>query len=411
MYDDGAVVYVNGHEIQRLAMPTGTITAATRSSGHELDNAYETFDWTSVARPYLVPGDNVIAVEIHQQSSSSSDLTFDLALTFETATTCPVTNLPRRGFVTGTELHDVWVGPSGTVWTGGFEGMVGRRADADGGAWCWITPAGTDAWIEGMWGTDETNLWLVGQAGAPNYEALVLRFDGQRFIKHDLGRNVLIQDVWGTGPNDVWVVGSYGVVRHWNGATWEVLDLPSQHNLAGIWGASSTQIWIAGTDVMDHGDPGIAATVHRYVPATRTWTTELSYFEAKPNGNYFYEIKGSSASDVWAVGASLGPNQAIAAHYDGTSWTVIPPSQLPQGNEGFYDVAPRAPGAETGAWFARNFQSTVRYDNNRWDDNFANAWWHLAIDARGDQMWAVGRDGKVDYWSEGGWVTHRPATN
>ncbi len=79
MYDDGVVVYLNGHEISRLHMPTGTIGHTTPSSGHETGNQYETYDW-SAFRSFLVPGVNVIAVEVHQASASSSDLVFDLAL-------------------------------------------------------------------------------------------------------------------------------------------------------------------------------------------------------------------------------------------------------------------------------------------------------------------------------------------
>ncbi len=79
MYDDGVVVHLNGHEIARLHMPTGAIGHTTLSTGHETGNRYETYDW-SAFKQYLVPGVNVLAVELHQASPSSSDLTFDLAL-------------------------------------------------------------------------------------------------------------------------------------------------------------------------------------------------------------------------------------------------------------------------------------------------------------------------------------------
>ncbi|HTM19355.1 MAG TPA: hypothetical protein VL172_02570, partial [Kofleriaceae bacterium] len=79
MYDDGVVVYLNGHEITRLYMPTGTIDSTTHSTGHETGNAYESYDWTAF-NSYLVPGANLLAVEVHQAAPTSSDLTFDLAL-------------------------------------------------------------------------------------------------------------------------------------------------------------------------------------------------------------------------------------------------------------------------------------------------------------------------------------------
>ncbi len=79
MFDDGAVIYLNGSEIGRVRMPGGAISSTTLASGHEAGNAYDTFDW-SAARSLLVAGQNTIAVEVHQASASSSDLVFDLAL-------------------------------------------------------------------------------------------------------------------------------------------------------------------------------------------------------------------------------------------------------------------------------------------------------------------------------------------
>ena len=82
MVDDGVVVYLNGTEIGRADLPSGTISSTTLASGHEAGNQYQTFDWTS-ARSLLVSGSNTIAVEVHQASASSSDLVFDLALLLE----------------------------------------------------------------------------------------------------------------------------------------------------------------------------------------------------------------------------------------------------------------------------------------------------------------------------------------
>ena len=79
--DDGAVVYINGTEVWRSNMPTGTIgyltEAATGVAGSDESKIYETTINSSV----LIPGTNVIAVEVHQDLPSSSDLSFDLEMT------------------------------------------------------------------------------------------------------------------------------------------------------------------------------------------------------------------------------------------------------------------------------------------------------------------------------------------
>lgn len=83
--DDGAVIYLNGSEVMRLHMPAGIITNATLASGHE----------AATEGPFLLSagilqkGTNVLAVEVHQDSASSSDIVFGLSL--EARVTLPVT--------------------------------------------------------------------------------------------------------------------------------------------------------------------------------------------------------------------------------------------------------------------------------------------------------------------------------
>lgn len=74
-YDDGAVIYINGTEVWRVNM-SGTITYLTTSDSDSGDNATAT---TTLANT-LVTGNNVIAVEIHQRTATSSDISFNFDL-------------------------------------------------------------------------------------------------------------------------------------------------------------------------------------------------------------------------------------------------------------------------------------------------------------------------------------------
>jgi hypothetical protein len=78
--DDGAVVYLNGTEVYRTNMPSGTISYTTLASSAASDDG-GTFIQTNISAALLASGTNVIAVEVHQSSVSSSDLSFDLELT------------------------------------------------------------------------------------------------------------------------------------------------------------------------------------------------------------------------------------------------------------------------------------------------------------------------------------------
>jgi len=99
--DDGAVVYLNGTEVFRDNMPTGTIAYTTPASSAIDDSSFHT---ASVSPTLLVNGTNVLAVEIHQANGTSSDISLDLDLVGSDAgTTASLTRGPylQRGSATG----------------------------------------------------------------------------------------------------------------------------------------------------------------------------------------------------------------------------------------------------------------------------------------------------------------------
>lgn len=83
MRDDSALVYLNGAEIYRFHLPEGSIdasTLATASVSAPDESAYWRVELPADA---LQVGVNQLAVEIHQASVSSSDLSFDLGIEVE----------------------------------------------------------------------------------------------------------------------------------------------------------------------------------------------------------------------------------------------------------------------------------------------------------------------------------------
>jgi len=107
MRDDGAVVWLNGAEIFRSNMPTGAIDYLMRAaSGVDLaadENRYYDFP---VEHGRLVSGPNVLAVELHQNAPTSSDLAFDLEIV---ASTVPAPDLPELAVeLLATEVRLTW---------------------------------------------------------------------------------------------------------------------------------------------------------------------------------------------------------------------------------------------------------------------------------------------------------------
>jgi len=80
--DDGAAVYVNGVEVFRSNLPAGALTFTTRASAG-LGGTDETNPIPfTIPASALVPGTNVIAVELHNAGPTNADASFQLTAAF-----------------------------------------------------------------------------------------------------------------------------------------------------------------------------------------------------------------------------------------------------------------------------------------------------------------------------------------
>ena len=75
--DDGAVFYLNGHEVQRIRLPTGPMTYNTRAA---ISNPEGQGNVLQFATTNLQQGDNVVAVEVHQHDALDADVIFGMSL-------------------------------------------------------------------------------------------------------------------------------------------------------------------------------------------------------------------------------------------------------------------------------------------------------------------------------------------
>ncbi|MFM1769708.1 MAG: Inner spore coat protein [Verrucomicrobiota bacterium] len=121
--DDGGVVYLNGTEVYRSAtMPAGAVSFSTLASLGQ-DNAIDTAT-ISNSGSLLLNGNNVIAVEIHQNTVDSSDLSFDFQLVGIAAPTTG-SNLPPTVTLTAPTNNQVFAAPVNIT-------VNANAADADG---------------------------------------------------------------------------------------------------------------------------------------------------------------------------------------------------------------------------------------------------------------------------------------
>ena len=127
-FDDGAAVYLNGSEVWRMGAPVGAThtTFANRTVGD--GDAQDTLLTFSSA---LTTGDNVVAVELHQQSLTSSDLTMGLSL--------DVVKSPGIQFNPTVKITES--GGNVTVTWGPAQGQLQYKDNLEDASWTLVTPA------------------------------------------------------------------------------------------------------------------------------------------------------------------------------------------------------------------------------------------------------------------------------
>jgi hypothetical protein len=80
LIDDGAVFYINGAEAARIGMPAPpAVIAYNTLASRTIENA-DTYSVIALDPSSLVEGQNVLAVEVHQSATNSSDVVFAAAV-------------------------------------------------------------------------------------------------------------------------------------------------------------------------------------------------------------------------------------------------------------------------------------------------------------------------------------------
>jgi hypothetical protein len=129
--DEGAVIYLNGAEAGRVRVPFGQSFLTLASSSQAVEGQA---DVTNLLTAPLRAGDNVLAVEVHQASSFSSDIAFAMSLTALLPEPLAVTRSPlsRTNVVGASATFDVEVsgGPVTYQWFKNGVPIAGARTNS-----------------------------------------------------------------------------------------------------------------------------------------------------------------------------------------------------------------------------------------------------------------------------------------
>jgi hypothetical protein len=178
---------------------------------------------------------------------------------------------------------DALGGSNGVLFAVGSKGAIRRYAS---GKWT-SESSGTTATLEGVWMSDDAHAVAVGGEWTQSDAATKWKRITDR---------PWATAIWGASASDVWVAGKRGL-EHWDGARWSPVG-GTDSPLFAVWGVARDDVWAAGASGKVLHFDGT-----RWSPVDAGTTQDL------------LGVWGRSASDVWAVG-----NHGTLLHWDGAHW-------------------------------------------------------------------------------------------
>jgi hypothetical protein len=182
--------------------------------------------------------------------------------------------------VTGTSARDVWVGG---------EDVVLRYSGAS-----WDMPAALRGRILAIACAAPDDVWIGGDAIESDAGLGELLHAAHGDLRYEHAGIGAVHALWAEGQT-VWAAGQHGVARRDRGE-WIRLNASAR----AVWGSRPDDVWIVDD------------------AAVRRWDGARLNEVPLPSGHAPHAIAGTSASDVWIVGAG-----GMAMHWNGSSWTVV----------------------------------------------------------------------------------------
>ena len=222
------------------------------------------------------------------------DATTEPSTTSDTTTTATTTDAPTAT----TDAPTTTTAPDDDAWT------LAVQLGQDRGA------------LLSVWGPAPDDVYAVGGqiTGVDTSFGVLYHFDGATWTEQPLPDGTpMLHWTFGTG-GDHWAVGRDGASLRREGDVWTPYPTGVTEILWGIWGAAPDDLWTVGGDGVDD-DPVL---VHWDGAA---WTVTPLPDTGTSTG--LFKIWGTGPADITAVG-----DRGLALHHDGADWTVQPTNDL-----------------------------------------------------------------------------------
>ena len=200
-------------------------------------------------------------------------------------------------------------------------------------------------------------------------------------------------DIWATSPVNP-------VSLHFNGTSWVTVPMARAGRVNKASVVSSTNVWAVG----EQTNPKFSQIQHFNGTA---WSIVSSPHFA--NGESLNSLKAISASNIFAVGASvdnLGNRTPLVEHFDGTKWSVVSVPHVTGGQ--FIDIAVVSPLDIWAVGGAPGAALTMHFNGVQWTRVPAPTAALLAVTAIStNNVWAagvkLGQSSIIEHWNGTSW--------
>lgn len=223
----------------------------------------------------------------------------------------------------------------------------------------------------------EDDGWRVGERGS------AARWNGSAWVSFPTGALGTLVDVEARSPDEVWAVGTAGALRRFDGTSWVVINADPSLDFARV-SAVEGGAWLALDTRHGHFLPGVM----RATPMG----AEEPPLEGLPAELRVVDVWGSTLDEAW-VATDRG-----VYRFDGASWSLA--------LSGWSFTAIHGAGTEV---FAGRREGGVHVWNGQtWTEEVSGLPPIVGIDARGEAIAVVAKEGTVSLRIGGLWQVHAP---
>ena len=244
-------------------------------------------------------------------------------------------------------------------------------------AWSRVDGGVGEGRFTAVWGASADSLFALGT------EHRMLKALHGAWSEQPLAPTVAgLRALWGRTSNDVFAAGENGLILHFDGTAWAVLQNPLRLRLNDVWGGAAPLVFAAATDPVSG-----AGRVLQYDGAA--WSALPGRFDTGLNA-------------VWAVDATtifVAGESGYAARFDNRGWTSLLPfvsdfAWLDAWGSGSTDVFFAGEGGRIGHFHAGSLAITT---------TVASGALRSVSGRAADDVWAVGDAGSIVHFDGTVW--------